>query len=165
MPLAVVRVAAGSTSVATAAISDRRPSAKPYAMLGRTTSTSGFTTSATHTNDQVDTTLTTSVTYAASRILRVMIATEVYSSGGLQNVILSIQRGSTTVAERFFASEGFSTSNQNAVTIVHTFSGPVAGTTENFNLLIRAGSLNTAVNSYATAAQIKMLTVEDLGPQ
>lgn len=165
MPLAVVNVTAGLASVATARISDRRTSAKPYAVLGRTTSSTGFVTTATHTDYKTDTNVTTSVTYAASRILRVQVFTHVYCSGGLQNVLIGIFRGSTQIAESFLASAGLSNVDQTGVFLSHTFSGPTVGATESFTLQIRAGTSNTAVNSYATPAQLKCFTVEDLGPQ
>jgi hypothetical protein len=163
MPLAVVRVAAGATSIATAAISDRRPSARPYALLGRTQLATSFTTSATHTTAQ-DEGLSLSVTYAAARQLRVSFMGSLGASGGAQGAQVKILRGSTTVY-LVTNSRALSTVFGDNVFYSLTFAGPVAGATETFKVQLNALSNNTAVNSYGNANEPRALMVEDLGPQ
>jgi hypothetical protein len=165
MPLAVVRVAAGATSIATAAISDRRPAARPYALLGFTTSTTNFTTTGTHTNFQDDSTLTTSVTYAAARKLRVTVSTSLVAGGGTNAIEHQVLRGSTLISRRGASNAALDTVYVNNYVLTHTFNGPSVGATENIVFQIRASINNTAVGSYADANYIKSMTIEDLGPQ
>ena len=165
MPLAVVRVAAAATSIATAAISDRRTTARPYALLGNATSTTAFITAATHTTFQDDTGMTTSVTYGAARKLRMTYCTALRIPGGANGVSVRLLRGSTTVIYRDVPPTALEASNVNGVTFTHTFNGPSAGATETFKVQVRASVNNTSVESYADTDYVKSLTVEDLGPQ
>lgn len=165
MPLAVVRVAAGATSIATAAISDRRTAARPFALLGRTIATNNFATSSTHTTYQADTALNTSVTYAANRLLRVTLTASLYTQGGLQGMFVQLVRGSTAIDEKFIASVTLSASDQTGITLSFIHAGPTVGATETFGVQVKAQSANTAVNVYSSGTQQKMLAVEDLGPQ
>jgi hypothetical protein len=164
MPLAVVRVAAAATSIATAAISDRRPAARPYALLGSTTSTTTFITSATHTAFQDDTP-TISVTYAAARRLRVTYATAFRVPGGANGIGVSLVRGSTQIVLRDVAPAAVEGTNVLGWSIPFTFNGPVAGATETFKVQVRGSVNNTSIESFASTDYIKSLTVEDLGPQ
>jgi hypothetical protein len=163
MPLAVVNVTAGSTTVVTARISDRRPSARPYALLARTALTTAFTTSATHTTYQ-DEGLSASVSYGAARVLRATLTVQPYASGGSQGLNYKLVRGSTDVYV-WTIGRGLSNTFQEATTLTYSFAGPVAGATETFKIQQSALSINTAVNSFGSATQPRVLTIEDLGPQ
>jgi hypothetical protein len=163
MPLAVVRVAAAATSIATAAISDRRPVAAPYTFLGRHNLTTSFTTSATHTTSQ-DEGLSLSVTYGASRWLRVTAQIQPWASGGSQAINFTMFRGTTSLRAFQFAA-GAIGAGINSTTVTSVVAGPIAGATETFKLQIAAVSANTAVQSYGDANFQRFLTVEDLGPQ
>lgn len=166
MPLAVVRVAAGATSIATAAISDRRTAARPYAVLGRVTSTSSSVTSATHTTSQDGSNpLSVSITYAASRILRVTAVEQPLANGGANGVQFLLQRGSTNVSSFTYPPAQLEATYESVQTWSYTFSGPSAGATETFKVQLRAVPNNTQVTSAGFAAQPRMLLVEDLGPQ
>lgn len=164
MPLAVVRVAAAASSIGTAAISDRRTAARPYAVLGRTTSTSSFTTSATHTTYQ-DEGLSVSVSYGASRVLRITANVWPFPSGGTQNMGFRVLRTSTLVAEWFIKDTLTSSTGIMYQPLVWTLAGPSTAGTETFKMQVQAAAANTAVQSFADATYVKSLTVEDLGPQ
>jgi hypothetical protein len=163
MPLAVVNTLAGATTVTTARISDRRPAARPYAVLGRVELATNFTTSPTHTTAQ-DEGLSVSVTYAAARRLRVSFSGSLGASGGAQGAQLTIQRTSTNVY-LVTNSRALSTVFGDNVFYSLTFNGPVAGATETFKTRLNALTSNTAVNSYGNANEPRVLMVEDLGPQ
>lgn len=164
MPLAVVGVAAAASSIGTAAISDRRPVARPYAVLGRHSLTTAFTTSATHTTAQNEG-LTTSVTYGASRVLRVVFTVNPYAAGGANTVTYTLLRGSTTIRQFNLHSGIMSTTASFSMTQSHTFAGPVGGATETFKLQINGTPNNTSVSSFADANYPRTLLIEDLGPQ
>lgn len=164
MPLAVVRVAAAATSIATAAISDRRTAARPYALLGNATSGTDTGTSGTHTN-YVDDAMTLSVTYAAARRLRITWSTSLVVTGGANNINYKFVRGSTDLAQRDVPSVALDTVYVLGHTASYTFDGPLVGATETFKVQFRATPTNTQVKSFAAAAYPKSLTVEDLGPQ
>jgi hypothetical protein len=164
MPLAVVTVAAGATSIATAAISDRRPSALPYAVLGYASSAIAVTTSATHTTYQ-DEGMSASVTYAASRRLRISFKTQPYPNGGAQGMKFQLMRTSTVIHIAEIPSGSLSTANALDWSLVYTFNGPSVGATETFKVQFAAMTNNTSVQSYAASSAVRSLTIEDLGPQ
>jgi hypothetical protein len=137
----------------------------PRGILGLTTSTSAFTTSATHTTYQDEGT-TLSVTYAASRILRATFVTELYTPGGANPVGVKIVRGSTDLRVFQFATDELSTSFGAYRVCQVTFNGPSSSATETFKIQIASLSLNTSVTSFSNGAtRQKILTVEDLGSQ
>ena len=136
----------------------------PRGVLGLTTSTSAFTTSGTHTTYQDEGT-SLSVTYQANRILRATFVTEVYASGGVNPIGIKIVRGSTDLRIFQFSSEELSASFGGYRVCQVTFNGPSSSATETFKIQIASLSLNTAVNSFASAGRQKIFTVEDLGSQ
>lgn len=133
-----------------------------YKLLGRHSLNTAFVTAATHTTLQ-DEGLTVSVTYGASRILRVTLVVHPYTSGGLQSLNYKVLRTATQV---LYATT-YAQSATLPVTNVYsqTFSGPSSGATETFKVQIQAGGLNTAVNSGGDANLTRQLIIEDLGPQ
>lgn len=136
----------------------------PRGLLGLHTLTSGFTTTGTHTTYQ-DEGLTSSVTYAASRILRVSYQASIYPSGGSNRVVVRLMRGSTQLKEFFLPPEAASTTEAFDVFFSITFNGPASGATETFKAQMKAGIGNTAVSAYADANRPRVLTIEDLGSQ
>lgn len=166
MPLAVVNVLAGATSIVTARISDRRPVARPYSRLAYATFTTASATSATHTTYQDGTNpANVSVTYGASRVLKLTYSSSPYVSGGANNFFMQILRGSTQILESAWPSEAMATGTSHRQTISHVFNGPVAGATETFKVQIKGNPNNTAVTDYGDSTVIRSLLVEDLGPQ
>lgn len=165
MALAVVRVGAGVTSIATAAISDRRQTALGYKLLGTASATSNFTTSATHTTAQDVTGLSVTGTYAASRYLQMTARVSPQISGGGNDLIYSFVRGSTTVASFYFTSAALSTTEGRNHVLTHVFAGPSAGGTETFKVQLRAAVNNTSVQNNASSTYVSQLTVEDVGLQ
>lgn len=164
MPLAVVNVTAGSTTVVTARISDRRPSARPYARLGSQTLTVSNATSGTHTTLQDgNNPASVSVTYAAGRVLRIVYNGNLYVNGGANDVNLTILRGTTSLVTGRWNS--LSTSNSQRATFTHVFNGPINGATETFKIQIQATTNNTQVTDFADSNVQRSLVVEDLGPQ
>lgn len=164
MPLAVVRVAAGATSIATAAISDRRPSALPYAVLGYVTATTSKTLTSTQTTYQDDD-LSVSCTYAAARRLRVTLTSSALPSGGAQAMGFKLLRGSTSLSIFPMNAGGLTTGIAQGFNMSITFNGPIAGATETFKDQFSAITSLTNVQSYADSNAPKSLLVEDLGPQ
>jgi hypothetical protein len=163
LALAVVRVAAGAPSITSAAIGDRRPSARPYARLGFASLATAFATSSTHTNYQ-DEGLSASVSYGASRVLRVNFSTMAYANGGAQRLYFKIVRGSTDITE-WLTPTVVNTILSESYSWTHTFNGPVNGTTETFKVQVKAASANTQVQSFGTAGAPRTFTIEDLGAQ
>lgn len=164
MPLAVVNVLAGATSIATARISDRRPVAAPYTLLGRHVLETAFATSATHTTPQ-DEGLTLSITYGAARFLKVTLQVMPWSSGGAQAIDFYILRAGGAVWRWQASSGATSTGAGDSRTFSAVIAGPISGATETFKVQINAAAANTAVQSFGQAGLPRMLTVEDIGPQ
>lgn len=136
----------------------------PRGLLARVSSTSSFRTTGTHTTYQ-DEGLSVSTTYLGSRFLRVTWTGHLYVSGGTNTINLKIIRGSTDLNEFTVPAETLATGFGHAFTFSYTFAGPASGATETFKVQIRASTNNTAVDSYAAAASIRVLTIEDLGSQ
>lgn len=166
MPLAVVRVAAAASSIVTAAISDRRTAARPYAVLGHTSLTSSSVTSAAH-NVQQDGSnpLSVSVTYAAARRLRITAIEQPLANGGANGVQFSAVRGSTLISLFTFPPSQLEATYESVQTWSYTFNGPIAGATETFKIQLRAIPTNTQVTSTGFSNEPRMLMIEDLGPQ
>lgn len=136
----------------------------PRGALGLTTSTNAYVTTGTHTTYQDEGT-SLSVTYSASRILRVTFATELFTSGGANNIGVKLVRGSTDIKIFQFIGEELNTTAGAYRVCQVVFNGPATGATETFKVQIAALVNNSAVNSFATTGRQKFLTVEDLGSQ
>lgn len=131
----------------------------PRGTLGLFSSTTSFRTTGTHTTFQNDG-LSVSVTYAASRIIRVTVGWQLYVSGGANTILFKIRRGSTDILSSSHDSATLATGGASWFTDVIVFNGPASSATETFTTQI-AGSVNTAVDTFGT----KFIHVEDLGAQ
>jgi hypothetical protein len=166
MPLAVVRVTAAASSITTAMINDRRPVARPYSRLALATFTNASLTSSTHTTFQDGSNpANVSVTYGASRVLKLTYSSSPYVAGGANNFFMQILRGSTVIVESAWPTEAMSVATSHRQTINHTFNGPINGATETFKVQIKGNPNNTSVSDYGDSTTIRSLLIEDLGPQ
>lgn len=125
--------------------------------------TTAFNTTGTHTTFQDVTGLTCSVTYTGSRVLRATIEIGPVESGGANNIIFRLLRGSTTVADWEYPTEALSSSYALSQSKTVTFDGPVAGATETFKVQMR-GTSNTEVRNFASSTYPSRLVVQDIGP-
>lgn len=133
----------------------------PRGVLGYYTTSSNFATSATHTTFQDDG-LSVSVTYGASRVLKVSVGWTLYPGGGLQSIYFKWLRGSTQIGPTGTVdSASLNAGGGNFFTFSWVFNGPAAGATETFKTQIAASTSNTAVNTFSN----KWICIEDLGAQ
>lgn len=142
----------------------RWANANNYALLGQATSASDFTTSGTHTTFQ-DNGLSVSVTYGASRILRVSVGTQAFPQGGANGIAYRVLRGATVVKQWQMSPLRASSVESDTTTMTAVVNGPATAATETFKVQIRASANNTAVKEIGTSDFARYLTIEDLGPQ
>ena len=133
-----------------------------YKLLGKHELTSTFLTAATHSVAQ-DEGLSVSISYLASRVLRVTFTGHLWANGGSQGISLRFVRGATTFG--FFQTESLSAVTPLSCSFTKVFNGPATGATETFKVQIAALTANTQVSSYADGNFTRQLIVEDLGPQ
>ena len=133
----------------------------PYGVLGISTLATSFTTSATHTTYQ-DEGLSTAVSYAANRVLRLTLRVHVDCPGGVQAVNFKVIRNATDIA--FFQAKPDAASPE-STTWVAVINGPATAATETFKVQIKAATSNTSVRSYGDASFTRQLVIEDIGPQ
>lgn len=141
----------------TGALSD----ASPRGILGKHSLETAFNTSSNHTTYQDDG-LTTSVTYAANRILKVTYNTRLYAPGGANRISARILRGSTVIATTS-TRESLSTTVAENFSWCFWFTGPSSGATETFKAQIGAATNNSQVSSFAETGSPKILLIEDIG--
>jgi hypothetical protein len=135
----------------------------PRGVLGLATTTSYFTTSATHTTFQDVTGLSFSATYQANRYLRATLKTAPIPNGGLQPINFRVVRGSTTVATWAVAAAALDSTYANNMTFSVVFQGPASSATETFKIQMNAASGNTQVGAYADATYFGSFAIEDIG--
>jgi hypothetical protein len=152
-----------TTQIATMA---SRPWNMAWGHLGSSTLETSFATTNPHTTYQ-DEGLSTSVTYAANRKLRITLSVRPYTNGGTNFVGYRVLRGSTVVAVWGFGYPDISNTEAPAKTVVFVMTTPGTGATETFKVQIQ-GASNTAVTSYGqswTAADGgRQFIIEDIGP-
>ena len=140
----------------------------PRGVLLHTTSNTEVIHTTNQSTTYKDDTLTGSVTYEANRYLRFTLRIIPIVSGGSQDVLFRIARGTTpteVIVWRIAAGQ-MSTTNGNLFTLTGVVAGPSTGATETFKVQFQ-GFANTNISSYAAAGvetYKKALTVEDAGP-
>lgn len=134
----------------------------PWGVLGVQTTTTLFSTAATHTTYQ-DSGLTLSIPYVNNRYLRVTWQGNIYPSGGVQAIGFKMLRGSTTIREGALPDTALSAVISHAIN-VQTIVTTTSTTTETFKVQIKAWTNNTSVTDYGDATTIRQFFVEDIGP-
>lgn len=142
------------------------PKSTAWGVLGRSTLTTSFSTSAPHTTFQ-DEGLSCSVTYGPNRLLKMTLMVRPYTNGGTNFVSYKLLRGSTTVSNFGFGLPDISNSEAPAKVLSYTFAGPSTAGTETFKVQIAGTPNNTQVTSYGqpeTNDGPRQLIIEDVGP-
>jgi hypothetical protein len=142
------------------------PSNMPWGVLGVSTLTTLFNTSAPHTTAQ-DEGLSASITYGANRRLRVTLSVRPYVPGGANFVTYKLLRGSTEIKNWGLGQNDLSTFMAPTKTLMAVITTPSTAATETFKLQIVA-TTNTQVSSYA-APDVggdggRQMVIEDIGP-
>ena len=135
----------------------------PWGVLGFQTTTTAFSTSATHTTYQ-DSGLTLSIPYVTNRYLRVTWQGNPYTPGGVQGIGFKFLRGATIIQEGAIPGEAMAAGVSSAF-ITEIIVATTSTTTETFKLQIKAWTNNTAVADFASSpATSRQFIVEDIGP-
>jgi hypothetical protein len=136
--------------------------ALPFGLAGLQTLTTVFTTSPTHTNPQANG-MTLTITEVSGRRYKITANSNIYPSGGLQGVNMSIVRAGTPLKQGNFAPAVMDAGNAFPVLFSFIYTATTSGSAT-YTTRIWAASANTAVSDYADATFPRQFSIEDLGP-
>lgn len=133
-----------------------------WGVVGRSTLTSTFSTSATHTVFQ-DTGSSVTFTPSTLRLYKATYCGNPYPSGGLQAMVYQMVESSTVKAIWNLAPDALNSGNSFAVTLSTYFTAATNSATT-YKIQLRGSSSNTAVSDYASSPQLRQFWIEDIGP-
>ena len=134
-------------------------------VIGYASSTSSFSTSATHTTLQDNGLTTGSIPYADNRRIRVTLYARPYPNGGLQRMEFRVLAGSDTAGYWALGTTGLSASEAPYKCMTNVWTTTSSGSAV-FKAQVKASVSNTQVTDYYSVSDglARSLTIEDIGP-
>ena len=141
----------------------RKPWNMPWGVQGVHSLTSAYATTGTHTTLQ-DEGLTLTLAEVVRRRWKFSLILNPYVPGGANAVNYKLLRDGVVMREWTLPVEAMSTSSSHGITLTHTEAIAASAAASVFKVQIRATPTNTSVTSFADAATMRQLVVEDIGP-